>query len=255
MKPQLGVMLTCYDEIEAVKYAVEQFRIYYPDTKIYLVTESKEQQYIKIFKNDKNIKVNYVEDSMSFYYNTPNLPIIYQTADIQLKIKKAVLCFLTRLNDAIKYCDSDYMLLMDPDVLIRGQLTISNEKKLLGSLANSGVPNNIKNILSNIEGAIPIDQWGATPGIFHTETFKKAYLKFLSIENLLTQLTMNWYAMYAHDIIIPIMFSLIGEREYYNNDFIECNTDPNWKNTDKKLVHHFKKYYKNATYKFPWWRD
>ena len=144
------------------------------------------------------------------------------------------------------------MLLIDPDVLIRGELNIPKNKLLLGSLANKNVPQSVRTILSNIDGAIVINEWGATPGLFHSKTFLKAYIKFCSIPNLLDNLVKNWYAMYAHDIIIPILFALIGEKEHYNDDFTECNTDPNWKTNNKKLVHHFKQYYPNARVKFPW---
>lgn len=255
MKNKLGILFTCYDETEAVYYSIQQLRLHYPDTKIFLVTESKKSEYLELFKTDQNIKVNYVEDTMGFYYNNPNLNLTYQTDENQNNIKKAVLAFLSRLNAAIEYCDSEYMLTMDPDVLIRGELNIPNTCKLLGSLTNCCVPDKIKNIISTIEGSVPIDRWGASPGIFHTETFKEAYLKFLSIDNLLNQLTWNWYAMYAHDIIIPIIFSLIGEREHYNTDFTECNTDVNWESSGKNLVHHFKRFYPNCKHKFPWWKD
>lgn len=251
MKNKLGIMFTCYDEVAATVFAINQLRIYYPDTKIFLVTESKEN-YNEHFQHDKNIKIKHDEDTMSFYYNTKNLHFSYKTEENQKQIKKAVNYFLNRLNEAIDYTDSEYILLMDPDVLIRGELNIPKEKMLLGSLANKNVPKEVKNILSKIDGAIIINEWGATPGLFHTETFKKAYLKFKSIPNLLNELVMAWYAMYAHDIIIPILFALIGEKEHYNEDFTECNTDKNWKNNNKRLVHHYKEFYPNARIKHPW---
>jgi hypothetical protein len=251
MKNKLGVMMTCYDEIDAVKHSIDQLRLYYPDIKIYLVTESK-KDYNLIFKNYKNIFISYEDDTMSFYYNIKNLHLVYQNEEIQNNIKKAFHAFIDRVHRAIEYSNSEYMLLMDPDVLIRGELNIPKNKLLLGSLANKNVPQSVRTILSNIDGAIVINEWGATPGLFHSKTFLKAYSKFCSIPNLLDNLVKNWYAMYAHDIIIPILFALIGEKEHYNDDFTECNTDPNWKTNNKNLVHHFKQHYPNATVKFPW---
>jgi hypothetical protein len=250
----LGVMLTCFNEVSAVNNAIANFRLYYPENKIYLVTESSEN-YDHLCKFDSNISVSYEEDTMSFYYNNPSLYFKWREQENQEGIKKAMLSFLDRVDRAIDFCQSDYMLLMDPDVLIRGVLNIEGGNKLLGSLNNKGVPEETKEILEGIEGAIAINEWGATPAIFESETFKKAYSKFKSIPDLCDKLTMSWSAMYAHDVIIPVLFSLIGEREKYNPDFTECNTDPTWKNNGKLLVHHYKKYYPDCENKYPWFSE
>lgn len=251
---KLGVMLTCYDEVDAVYYCVKEFRRHYPNTKIYIVTESK-INYAKIFKKDKNILTVQDNDTMSFYCNNPTLHLTYKNSENQIKIKHAVVSFLNRVNSAISYTNSQYLLLMDPDVLIRGKLNIPENTKLLGSLTNKNVPPNINKIMESIEGAIQISAWGATPGIFDTKEFKKAYTNFFLNDNFLNIFSLEWPAFYAHDIIIPTIFALIGIPELYNNDFTECNTDPNWKNNNKVLVHHFKKYYPNVKEKFPWWSD
>ncbi len=236
----LGVLFTCFDEVEAVKFSIEQFRIHYPESKIFLVTES-DLSYDEVAGD--NIKILNHVDTMGFYsHGAEDLPHNFRTLKNQEKIRMAVSVFLDRLNWAIEYCKSDYMILMDPDVLVRGKLNIPEGSQLLGSLYNTGVPREIKNILSRIEGATTFDSWGATPGILHVETFKRAYQKFLSVPNLLNDLTCNWYAMYAHDIIIPTLFALIGVSETKNQDLTECNTDSNWESSGKPLIHHFKKY-------------
>jgi hypothetical protein len=250
----LGAMLTCYDEIDAVKHCINEFRIYYPNEKIFIVTESN-VDYSKFFKKDKNIVAIQDEDTMSFYCNNSELFATYKTEDNQIKIKKAVTAFLKRVDTAIKFCNSDYLLLMDPDVLVRGRLTIPNGVGLLGSLTNKNVPSGVNDYLCSVAGATTIDAWGATPGIFNTKLFYKAYNVFNSNKIFLDRFALEWPAFYAHDIIIPTIFALIGEKEIYNNDFTECNTDSNWKINNKVLVHHFKKYYPDAKNKFPWWND
>ena len=249
----IGIMMSCFDEVEAVSFAIQELRKFYPENKIYIFNESNES-YQFLLENDLNIKIKNDKDTMSFYYEN-NVSDVYLRPEFQIKIQDALLTFLDRICQTIEYAESEYLLLMDPDVLIRGVLNIPSNTNLLGSLRNSGVPSSTKKILSEIEGSVIINEWGATPAIFRVETFKKSYDKFLSTPNLLEKLTKSWSAFYAHDVIIPILFSLIGEREHLNNDFTECNTDFDWQTNGKKLVHHYKKYYDNVEVKFPFFKE
>jgi hypothetical protein len=249
----IGIMMSCFDEVKAVSHAIQELRKFYPENKIFIFNESKED-YSFLLNNYDNLKIKNDEDTMSFYYEY-NIHEVYLLSEFQTKIQKAFLTFLDRVNQTIEYTQSEYLLLMDPDVLIRGRLNIPSNINLLGSLANKGVPHATKQVLESVEGAIVIDEWGATPGIFKVETFIKAYNKFLSIPNLLQKFTESWHAFYCHDIIIPMLFALIGEREHFNNDFTECNVDIFWQTNNKNLVHHYKKYYKDVKTKFPFFKE
>jgi hypothetical protein len=249
----IGIMMSCFNEVKAVSYAIQELRKFYPKNKIFIFNESNED-YNFLLENDDNIKIKNDRDTMSFYYEN-SMSDLYLLPEFQIKIQDAFLTFLDRINQTIEYTQSEYLLLMDPDVLIRGELNISPNVNLLGSLRNKGIPLETKKILSEIDGSIIIDEWGATPAIFKVETFKKSYNKFISIPNLLSKLTKSWNAFYAHDVIIPILFALIGERESLNGDFTECNTDIDWQTNQKKLVHHYKKYYDNVEIKFPFFKE
>lgn len=249
----IGIMMSCFDEVEAVSFAIQELRKFYPENKIYIFNESS-KDYSFLLNDDKNVKIKNDKDTMSFYYQN-TISDVYLLPEFQLKIQDAILTFLSRVHQTIEYSQSEYLLLMDPDVLIRGQLNIPSNINLLGSLRNRGVPLSTKKILQEIEGAIIIDEWGATPGIFKVETFLKSYNKFISIPNLLQKFTQSWYAFYAHDIIIPMLFALIGEREHLNVDFTECNSDIDWQTNNKKLVHHYKKYYSDVEIKFPFFKE
>jgi hypothetical protein len=52
-----------------------------------------------------------------------------------------------------------------------------------------------------------------------------------------------------------MLFALIGEREHLNVDFTECNSDIDWQTNNKKLVHHYKKYYSDVEIKFPFFKE
>jgi hypothetical protein len=134
---------------------------------------------------------------------------------------------------------------MDPDTLVRGKLTIPKGSKLLGSRINHGLPKGLKDILSRVEGAKVIDCWGATPAIFETQTFMESWQIFKHNSDLLDMMAKEFYAIYAHDVLLPIIFALVGQEETFNPDIIECSRSPFWEECSNPLVHQFKKYYAN----------
>jgi hypothetical protein len=241
-----GALVTCYDEIDAVKYSLKCFRKIYPTTNIYLITESKDSDYSSLLEFD-NISINHVEDTMYFIPKITDQNFL--EPHFQEKILFATTSFLNRVKKAIEYCKNDYLLLMDPDTLVRGPLSIPQGAKLLGSRINSGLPIELRNILSEISGAIDIDCWGATPAIIHCDTFLKSY-KYVTEQDstFLPRIAKTFYAVFAHDVILPILFALQGEYEIFNPDIIECNRFPDWTQTDHPLVHQFKHFYKNSDY-------
>ena len=240
---KLGVLVTCYNEFRSVEYSLTQFRDVYPDVKIYLTTESNKSDYDGLIRLN-NISINYVEDTMYFIPNITDQNFV--EPHFQQKVLVATNAFLNRVKNAIEYCDSEYLLLMDPDTLVRGQLNIPTGVKLLGSRVNQGLPHELRKILVQTPGAIDINTWGATPAIFHCETFLKSY-KYVTEHDptFLPRIAQTFYAIFAHDVILPILFALQGEHETFNPDIVECNRNRNWHLTNLPLVHQFKKYYDN----------
>lgn len=238
-----GVLVTCYDEFKAVEYSLTSFRNIYTNNKIYLTTESKKTDYNSLLKLG-NISINYVEDTMYFIPHITDKNFI--ESHFQEKILTATNAFLNRVKKAIEYCKSEYLLLMDPDTLVRGKLNIPRKVKLLGSRINCCLPSDLKKIILEKPGAIDIDCWGATPAIIHCETFLKSY-KYITEEDktFLSRISKTFYAIFAHDVILPILFALQGEPETFNPDIVECNRNPHWELTNQPLVHQFKKFYDN----------
>ena len=162
----------------------------------------------------------------------------------QEKILIAANAFLHRVKQAINYCESEYLLLMDPDALVRGLLTIPDGVKLLGSRINSGFPKEFRDILKSVPGAIDINCWGATPAIIHCDTFLKAHKYVTETDvTLLPALAKTNYAIFAHDVLLPVLFAIQGYEETFNPDIVECNRNAKWESTSCPLVHQFKKYY------------
>lgn len=244
----VGFIYSVFKEKKALDYSIKNLRIHYPDEKIYLVSDGGldytylEDEYI-------NLTTSLEEDTMSETfkitgdYTTGNFRQEYY----QKVIKKCAYTVLDRVTRAIEYCNyPDWMVMCDPDCLIRGKLNFSDKGKILGTRINCCLPQGYQNILKSIDGAIPISRWGASPCVFHVQTFLKALEKFRYLDttqNLLDRLCEEFYALYAHDVLFPTLFALVGEEEIFNPDVVECTRNPNWRNTNHPLVHQFREYY------------
>lgn len=236
----LGIFYTCFKEKKAIDFSIATLKNVYPDIKIYLVSDGGfDYSYLKQLYS--NIETFLDEDTMG---PTKNInPNNFKLKENQEKIKKCAFATIKRLNFAIDYCKSDYILMMDPDTLVRGPLNIPKFSKLLGTRLNTPFPKEYVDILNKIPGAKSINCWGATPGIFHVETYQKA-INFLNLNHeLFDEFTQSFYAMHAHDVLLPTLFALIGEEETFNPEIIECLRDPSWVNSNHPLVHQFRYYY------------
>lgn len=236
----LGAFYTCYNEQKAIEYSVFNLNIHYPGIKTYLVTEGNiDYSYLsQLYPN--LISIN-EEDTLSF--NKKITDQNYKEEYFQIAILKSAESTINRLKKAIDYCKTEYIIMLDPDTLVNGKLTIPTNSKLLGSRINSGFPENFKNLLSSIDGAKVINSWGATPAIFNCEYFLKACNKLEMYPDLLKEFCQTFYAIFAHDVLLPLLFALIGEEEMFNPDIIECFRTPGWESSGKPLIHQFKKYY------------
>jgi len=237
---KLGFFFSCYKENRAVENSLSELRKHYPDNPIYLVSDGgSDFNYLK--DSYDNLFISLEEDTMSSTFNITDQN--WREEVHQNAIRQATYAVLNRLERAIEYCQTDYILMMDPDALVRGQLNIPEGVKLLGSRVNTGLPVELQVVLSRIPGAKVINCWGATPALFETKTFMDSWSRLKSSPEVMDAFIDSFYAIYAHDVLLPLIFALVGEEETFNPDIVECNRNPNWRNTTQPLVHQFKEFY------------
>jgi hypothetical protein len=244
----LGVMFTCYDEFEATRVSLNLLKQVYPDIKIRLFTES-DLSFNVLEREIFNLKVSSENDTMSKYLGFTFEG--YNPDKDYLVVKEAALAVISRIEESINFCETPYLLMMDPDAIVRDKLTIPEGVSLLGCRANTHIwaIKKMNDVLESY-GGIRLSAWGATPAIFNTKDFLKAKDVILNEKGLLDDLCKSFYWFCAHDILLGAMFSLIGKEETFNPDILQCEWVPDWPYRKNPLLHQFRLYYPPRSSKY-----
>jgi len=240
MSENFGIFYTCYTEKEAVAFSLRELFKIYPSIPVYLVSDGGED-YSFLEKEFSTIKTFLEEDSRGII---PKIPAdSFREEQYQIQIKKSILTLISRIERAIEYCNKEYMLIMEPDILVRGIISIPQDSKLLGSRINRGLSEELKLILRNTKGAIEIDSWGATPAIFESKVFIEAANKIKNDENLFNALCLSEYRLAFYDVLFGVMFALLGYEEQFNPEITECFRNKLWEISPHPLLHQFRAKY------------
>tara|TARA_B100000683_G_C12360798_1_gene502978 strand:+ start:141 stop:956 length:816 start_codon:yes stop_codon:yes gene_type:complete len=238
---KFGVFYTCYTEKTAVEYSLKIFRKIYPEVPVLLVSDGG-SDYSDLEQKFKHLKTSLGEDSRG---HIPDLTQdSFRKEENQNEIKKSIYIFLERIKKAIAFCGNpEWMLVMEPDVLVRGKLNFPEGEHLLGSRVNEGLSTELRTALSNIPGAIDVNTWGVTPAVFRTSSFLKVCDWIENNEEDFSKLCMADYRLAYYDVMFAVMFGVVGYHEAVNPDIIECFRDPSWQTSHHPLVHQFRAMY------------
>lgn len=243
-----------YKQKSALEHGIKQIRNIYPNSKIYIVSDGG-LDYSYLQDEYDNLKFEMGEDTISAYtkmdfYN-------YRDEDNQQAIKKNIRVNIERVLKGIEYCGNpDWIFMTECDVLLRGKVSYPDNAKLLGTRLNYAwdIPGRLEQyiemnkISSQVSGSIPMFRWGAVPPIFETKSYLRAVEVYKENFDLLDDVTSTVFGINCFDVILPFLFSLIGEEEVYNSEIIECIRDPSWKNSDHPIVHQFREYYSDDSH-------
>jgi len=242
-----GVFYTCYTEQEAVEYSLELLKEIYPDVPIFLISDGG-SDYSHLgdkFKNSKFL-LEYDSRGMVPKINTQN----WLDPKMQKIMIDSISTFMERIKRAIDFCKKPYLLIMEPDVLVRGKLHINGSPKLLGSKVNyyHWAMEDVNSILSRIPGSINVSHYGATPAIIESEAFVNVYEFFKKRPNLIEEFCKIDSNFANYDILLTVFFAALGYEEVLNPELSECLRDPNWESSNHPLLHQFRRYYPKSNY-------
>lgn len=238
---KLGVFFTCFDEYEASRFSLNTLKNVYPDINISLFYEGGIN--FKTLESEiSNLKCIKEPDTMSGYLNITHGN--HLSDKDQKSIKTAAVAVVERIFKSMPHLNSEYILMMDPDAIVRGKLSIPEGVGLLGCRMNKHVAA-IQELNNTLEryGGKKITAWGATPAIVNLKKFKIGANILLNTPNLIEDLCKSFYWFCAHDILLACIFSLIGEEETFNPELLQCGSVHNWRQYNHPLIHQFRDYY------------
>lgn len=241
-KNKYGVFYTCFTEVKAVEYSLYELFKVYPDMPVYLVSDggSDYSHLVDMFpgkkietllEHDSRGKLNQLYDHN--YLEEDNL-----NASID-----SIYTFIDRVKRAIEFCDCEHLLVMEPDVLVRGEFSIPEGAKLLGTRINSGLTEEMKEYMKTFDEGVAVNTWGATPAIFHADSFLKALDFIMRDDTIVPTLCKLERRVPFYDVLFPVMFGLIGIEETFNPEIVECLRNRHWRDSREPLVHQYREHY------------
>lgn len=236
-----NVFFYCYKEQMAIEKSLDSLFSIYPQVSVYLVSYG-------------GYDFSYLEDKHRTlcFHMRPDLRSEISTLTpenfLQEQKQKIMLNSFWGLSEDITkgmlFGQSEFTLIMEPDVLIRGEIKIPSETELLGSLVNEKLwkGNEINKVLEKYKG-ISVEKYGAVPAIINNKKWMVSYAKIRENPCFVEELCRVSPHVVHTDILIPLVMSLSGTKEVLNNEITECFRDPSWEINGKPIVHQYRKYY------------
>lgn len=218
----LGAFHSTYYDRKAFQFAFENFRLHFPKSP-YLIYSDDGDDFSKYV--DQN---TYFLKSEIRYWGTGPNSIWYDNWVLWESYYK-------RLKDSCEICQTDYMIIMEDDVLITKPFLIEEKFDLSGP-CQARLSNHTINFLSKKSIQLKNNFYGLSGGaIFRVQPFLENYDKIL--ENL-----KNYHYEYTNQLQDLIAMSPDGNFTIHFNLLglqYECS---NWL-TNGTIIHPFKKYY------------
>ena len=236
--PKLGAFFICYKEKLAVEKAIDSFYKFYPDSVIYL-------------SSDGGLDYSYLLGKYidNFFSSLDPEETVGVTKDIErmiatnqfpiLPLYRAAIKFLQRLETACNYCNSDYLLLMEPDVFLRGPLKLTGA--LIGPKPNV-MPDHVRKFFVEKGGKDNV-AWGAAAGIMNVKVFQEVYDNIMMNPDVLLELILLDPRIACYDYLLTALFSLYGFSYDENPQLTECGRNPDWRTSNHPLLHQFMENY------------
>ena len=249
--PSIGVRYVAFKEVNAVNHSLQLFRRVYPDAPVYLVSDGGSD--FSYLESDPNIKFTMGIDTMGYAAAGPSLDkmIADKTFDVELALKIGEpVHFMDRMKDAIEYCKTDYMLLMEPDVIVRSKIKIDSSHHLVGQKPNDIEPE-VLNYIRSRGGNESVRHFGPVGGLVRSESFLKVYDLVQSDPQMLRDLLKISPRVKCWDYLIVVLFAIAGFPYEESDQIVECIRNPFWKITSHPVVHQFRDFY-NYNYGGKW---
>ncbi len=244
----IGFIYNCvFKQKQAVIRAIEATRDVYPDAKTALFSDGGLDY---SFLEDENLMFSMEEDTVSNIKKINENNFLEE--EHQLVTKKGMAATIDRLKRGLEFCEyPEWFCMTEPDVLIRGKISAPENASLLGTRLNHAwwVSSwlvgfkGINELISQVEGSIPIVRWGSAPVIGKTEVLLKGIKVYEDNFEIFDKLSEKFHVPGTFDLFLPILFALAGEPEVFSDEYTECLRNPNWETSGHPVLHQYREFY------------
>jgi len=247
MKSNFGVFYKCYKETEAVNHSIDKLFSIYPECPVYLVSDGG-NDFSYLEKKYPTLKASLKDDCRGWHLDRQGIPTIQERFTLPGTHENLYKTFWTvfqRVKDAVDFCDKEYMLFMEPDVLVRGEIVIPEGSSLLGVVPQPNISYDAGwiNVLQSVPGAFITKGW-SWPVIFSKEAFLEVYSFVKQNDDVLRRLLLCDYRFgTADDVWLPVLFGACGYGQEHSNLMTECNRNPSWRTSGHPLIHEYREMY------------
>ena len=238
-----GVFFTCFKEKVATEFAISNLRTHNPDVPIFLISDGG-TDFSYLESSYDMLKASIEEDTRSCLYNI-SLENFCEP-EVQYKILKSASVFLERISKAIEYTNREYILIMEPDNLVRGRLSVPEGAMITGTRINRAedpchnkVPLGWRKVLAEMPGSLDVDCWGATAPFLNCKAFRQVHNRIETDPDLLKKFCESDPRFGSYDILLPVLFGIFGYPEVINPEVVSANWNQDWRNTSYKLIDSF----------------
>ena len=244
-----GISYSCFTEKKAVEYSIEVLRQIYPDCPVYLVSDGG-GDYTFLEQKFDNLKVSHEEDMRGWCQRRTEEQ---NTENMHEKLYETAMSWIERNKSAVDFCKTPYMLMMEPDVLIRGKIDIPKDAKLVSpEIVNFAKrPDNEAGwveVLKQIPGSVPCTGW-SWPLIYDSEAFNVVYDFIKKNDDIFRAFVKaDWEFGSAGDVTLPVIFAACGYTLTVFDQATDCARNSNWRNSYHGLLHAYREQYPKNDY-------
>ena len=246
----LGVFHQVYTRPKATEEAIKSFRQFHPDTPYVLICDGGKsfhriaKKYDCFYVHEEN-NLGYKDHTHAHQVKFGNIPI---GTGIYGMTKEKVLEWLRRFRLACTLCNTDHILMMEDDILIRGEINVPETWEFAGQAKPGNLlQEEFMRYLTEKYGVEwNVNYYGTGGGsIFNANTFLENYERVIKIfdeefdyikNNLCGNL--GWVDVWMH-----MYYFLCGKQYRHNNLLTETTSNPIWDISKEPIVHQYKVHY------------
>lgn len=229
----LGAFHQAYKNKLATENAIKNFRYFYPKNPYFLFS-------------DNGLDFSDIAKEYNCFYEYCDYRIGYDKCFGFGKVGSQE--WLKRFNKACLTLNTDYIIMMEDDVLIQNELVIENNIEFSGfNIPTNKFPKEFIEYMSSKYSAVFHNDWYGTGGgsIFKTSTFIENYERVSTIfkneyDYIIDNLNVNFGWV---DNFMTTFYYMCNKEHTLNPHLTEVTKNPNWQNPYFAIVHQYKEFY------------